>query len=292
MNSDERKRFMLFVMLATAIYFIGPTIADRLGLAPAPQPPIAKADKDKDEAKVPDLAKKDEADKKKDGDKKTVDVVAPAAVKKVKKREIKLVDEDKLVLGSIDPKSGYRMQVRFRQSGAGVGTLSLANFEAERVEGKPKHRPLQLIQADFRATPSFSISLVHDAEGVFQASAKQARGKKLYELVQLDENKVVAYLIIPEGIDVSALTARGGRLGRDGSRRILVCRPDRGPRLGAARFDARPRRLGSCRRRERPSRSADRTYPRRNSRDGRRGNRLPRDARRPRRRRCQDVHAE
>ena len=206
MNSDERRRFMLFVMLATAIYFIGPSIADRLGFGPPPQAPVVKNEKDKEKDKLADLAKKDETDKKKQGDKQ--EAVAPAAVKKVKKQEIKLIDEDQLVLGSTDPQSGYRMQVRFRQSGAGVGTLSLSKFDAEFVDGKPKKRPLQLIQPDFRAPPSFSLTLTHDAEGVFQPSAKQTRGKKLYELIQLAENKVIAYLLIPDTLDVSALDAR------------------------------------------------------------------------------------
>lgn len=209
MNSEERRRFMLFVMLATTIYFIGPAIADRLGFGPPPQPPVVRKDQAQEKKNRPekaaDLAKKEKGDDGKPADK--AQAAAPA-VKRVKKREIPLVDEDKLVLGSTDPRSGYRMEVRFRQSGAGVETLSLSHYEAEHVDGKPKHRPLQLIQPDFRTPPSFSLGLTHDAQGLFQTSAKQARGRKLHELVRLDENKVVAYLIIPETLELKGLEDR------------------------------------------------------------------------------------
>jgi YidC/Oxa1 family membrane protein insertase len=159
---------ILFVILSFAMMWGMQFVLDRLGLLPARKPPVAAAKED--EEKV-DQAKNEPAKvEKAEGAKPDVAAVPPPAEAKaaaeakapaVTAPKIKLVEAEKLVLGSATDKTpdGYKLQVKLDQKGAGVASVISSRIEAEFEDNQPRNRPLNLIKEDLTVPPSFSLGL-------------------------------------------------------------------------------------------------------------------------------------
>jgi YidC/Oxa1 family membrane protein insertase len=186
---SREQRFLFFISASLIIVFGWPYVAEKMGWAPKPVPKaVADAKKagaegkknpleaEKDAAKKPlDPAKADHpvgddkaaADAK--SDKLSGDPKAPAPVVKAdapkdqpgakKDEEAELIEPDQLVLGSLAEKTkqGYQLQVQIEQKGAGVASIASSRYDAEFVDGRPRKRPLQLIEPDPLAPASFSL---------------------------------------------------------------------------------------------------------------------------------------
>jgi hypothetical protein len=170
---STEKRFVLFMVLSVLILVGAPMLMERFGLIPRPQPPVAeeepaakpeaiagkekaRADASKAKGQKPALVatKDDETDQPRPKDE-----VKPKD--EARTPDVPLVGSGKLVLGSLADKTGqgYRFRVDFDQKGAGVLALASALHEAEIVEGLPRNRPLELIQPEMAAPPSFALNL-------------------------------------------------------------------------------------------------------------------------------------
>ncbi|HWE38252.1 MAG TPA: membrane protein insertase YidC [Isosphaeraceae bacterium] len=212
---STEKRFILFIVLTFFIFYGAPILLDKLGLAPAPAPvveePAEKDGKAKD-AKAPvkgpekvadagkDQAKAGDANAK--GKAKAEEAPKPKATA-LKPPAVPIVPEDELVLGSTAKDSGYKLRVDLSQRGAGVRSIASALFEAERVEGLPRHRPLQILQEDLdrRTLPSFAMALAYDYEGILQVSSKAGADRRPLLELRDPDGKVTAYVNPPAGFD-------------------------------------------------------------------------------------------
>lgn len=157
------QRLVLFVVLSIAMMWGMQFAMDKMGWLPRPQKPVPEAAQaeDKDAAEAPkaiEAAKAENAPAKAADSKEAA--VKPAVVKAT---AVKVVDPEKLVMGSVTDKAadGYRLQLNLTQRGAGVESVGSSRFEAEFEEGKPRHRPLQFIHPDRSDAPSsFSMALI------------------------------------------------------------------------------------------------------------------------------------
>jgi YidC/Oxa1 family membrane protein insertase len=86
---------------------------------------------------------------------------------------VELVDESKLVLGSVTDKTpgGYRLRVQLEQKGAGIESVSSSRYDAEYEEGLPLKRPLQFIRRDPSSPPSLAVTLSPGDDAVPAADA-------------------------------------------------------------------------------------------------------------------------
>ncbi|GAC1466835.1 MAG: hypothetical protein NVSMB9_07800 [Isosphaeraceae bacterium] len=168
--SSEKRLILFFVV--TIVSFWGIQYAmETLGLVPPPapakklQPPVAQAKPkatDVPARNAPPVLEKagnvaDKAtprNKDKDQDKE--------ATPTSKTPIVELASTEELTLGSRKNQGpdGYRIEVQLDQRGAGIASLVSALYEAEYVEGKPKHRPLELLVYDAKSPSSLSMTLV------------------------------------------------------------------------------------------------------------------------------------
>jgi YidC/Oxa1 family membrane protein insertase len=177
---SSEKRLIVFTIVTFLSILTIQYVMEATGLVQQPPPKkpgaaVAKVepkdkDKDKDQAKVKDLdldpAKAEPKDKAK---------VAKAAEPETPKGPIVPVAEPaELVLGSTAKKGPYRLEVQLDQKGAGVASVGSAIYEAEFVEGKPKHQPLQLLRRDPLAAPSLALTLVRPRTAELAADAEAA----------------------------------------------------------------------------------------------------------------------
>ncbi|HEV3165905.1 MAG TPA: YidC/Oxa1 family insertase periplasmic-domain containing protein [Isosphaeraceae bacterium] len=159
MNNDK-KRLVLFLVIALPMTIGMQYLLDALGFLPKPQRKLPAQPN-------PQAAAKAEPGKAAPG-KAEPEAVAKAAqpalsAPPAKNEEpVKLVPPGELLIGSARDKTpgGFKMALQLDQKGAGVDWLASSRFDAEFIEGKPRNRPLELIQDDPLAPPSFSLNLV------------------------------------------------------------------------------------------------------------------------------------
>jgi YidC/Oxa1 family membrane protein insertase len=162
---SSEKRVILFTIVTFASILAIEYVMRATGLTPPPEKPAAnavvKADAKKDLAKAdapgkprPDVAAKDQG--------KTAE--KPPAEKKPgdKAPRVALADLQELTLGSVknEGPAGYHLQVMFDQKGAGVASVSTGLYEAEFEEGKPRHRPLEIVGSDPLTPSSLTFTLL------------------------------------------------------------------------------------------------------------------------------------
>jgi YidC/Oxa1 family membrane protein insertase len=224
MNS-EKQRVMSFVLITFASIMAVNLVMERAGLIPKEKPPVAQAaGKEKGLDKVPaagkEAAKADLAKGQGKSDLKTA-----AGEDKAKDQEkgkpgppaVALAKPEELILGSTQPKrpirdkdpTDYHLEVALDQKGAGVASVGSALFDAEREEGKPDNRPLQIVRYDPLAPPSLSITIRPpaalapkvttndedpDEVAKIEAAAREAEvtlEREVWEVVRDDKNRAV-----------------------------------------------------------------------------------------------------
>lgn len=154
--SKDSKRLIVFFVLSAALFWLMPIGLRSLGLLPPvrPQPIAKKAPLAKSTPKAETKAEgKPATGKDSEKTEKTVEAAksspppttpttTPPAVRSAP--TVPLAAPSELVLGSADPKSGYRLEVQLTQYGAGVESIVAADFESEILEGRPRGRRLVL----------------------------------------------------------------------------------------------------------------------------------------------------
>lgn len=156
MNS-EKQRLVLFLVLAMTSMVAMQFLMDRLGLLPEPPKPAPAA-----------VAEAKDQPKAEPGKEQPPVVAAEEKVEPVdpKAPAVKLQDPAKLVLGSTDPATGYNLQVRVDQKGAGLAEVLSSRFEAERVHGQARKlkRPLSFIKDEPANPTSFGLNLIAEKD--------------------------------------------------------------------------------------------------------------------------------
>jgi YidC/Oxa1 family membrane protein insertase len=171
---STEKRLVLFIVLFIAWMWGAQVLMLRLGWIKPPPPPekaVVQADegKDKDRPAPPPPAAKGE-EKKAKAKAKEPPAAAVAAKPAAKAAPVKLVEPDKLVLGSLARGTPYHLRVQIDQKGGGVAEVHSSRFEAELAEGQRRDRPLALIEDDPDVPSSFGLNLVPpDANGADRA---------------------------------------------------------------------------------------------------------------------------
>ena len=185
---STEKRLVLFLVLSVATVWGTRVLLDSLGLLPPParKPPAVAA---KDQAKPAEAARPappEEAAAKPAA--KPEEAAEPAE----EESEVAAVPASELVLGSVADKTpnGYRLEVRLAQRGAGVAQVLSSRWEAEHVPGQPKDRPLELIQRDEKAPPSFTLEVARQAvQG--EAAPAVPLDDRLWEVVRDEQGRAV-----------------------------------------------------------------------------------------------------
>ena len=184
---SSEKRLLLFLVLTFSsilgIQFVmdkvypPPPRPKAAPVAPAPAPSEAETEKAKSAGIAKTPADGDASEKK--AEPKPKPSAPPPAVAGAAD-EIKRI-ELPLVLGSMADKApaGYFLEVRLEQNGAGVSSVASSRYEAEFVEGKPRHRPLQILEENRKELPSLALSLLP-----FDAKPRRSEGG--------DENEIEA----------------------------------------------------------------------------------------------------
>ncbi len=209
-NMSNEKRFFLCILL-TLVWMMGwPYVARRIGLAPEVKKPeaIAEADPAKkgDQATVPKEKVKDEGKPDTAKPEATAKAEKPPAAPAPKKPEVNVVPGSELILGATADKdpAAYRMQVQFDQTGAGIDSVYLTQFDAEFKNGVKLKLPLPLITHDFHDTPPSLALTVNSGGGALPApkeegeeliigAARQAEeplDKVLWEVVKDDQGRI------------------------------------------------------------------------------------------------------
>jgi YidC/Oxa1 family membrane protein insertase len=204
---SNEKRYVFFFILTFA-WILGVTYF--LGEAePKPAPKdlakLKQADANGEKVAKKDDAAKDEKPKEKEKGvaaapaKAAADPKAPGEPPALKpKPDIAHVQPAELVLGSAskDPSNGYLLEVQLTQKGAGVESIASALYDAEFEGQRPKPRkPLQLIQRDPKAPPSFGVNLLSigdtpaAAEGSEADSAEIPLGEMEWSVVRDDKGR-------------------------------------------------------------------------------------------------------
>jgi YidC/Oxa1 family membrane protein insertase len=175
---NDSKRFLLFFLLAVLVTTGSQVLFTYLGLIPRaarPQPAaVAQNEEPKAKAEKPEAVPGPN-----DKPKGPVQAEAPAAA--AQPASIAVVAPGELLLGSATDKTpgGYKMALQLEQKGAGVASLALSRFAAEFAGGKPRGKPLMLIQSDRLAPPSFAMTLESMLEPGQQVDPKQPQGSRL-----------------------------------------------------------------------------------------------------------------
>lgn len=211
---STEKRLVLFLLLSVATMYGMQTLLDQMGLLPEPpkrEAIVAKDDAPEAKPVDPVVAPADEtpADPAAPADPAIAAVATDPVAESAGTTEIELIDPVDLVLGSTEPNSPYHLEVRFDQRGAGVGRMLSSRYEAEILEGRPRGRPLALIQdqLDSVAPPPFALNLSLENVGdedddVVEAGLKDARAllgagsplelhRTLWEVVRDSEGRAV-----------------------------------------------------------------------------------------------------
>ena len=168
---NNEKRFILFIVLMIAWLWGFPHIMRLLGLVPpnklAQNDPVAarteKKDRPDDTARKP--AKAEPArDEGKAKEAPTPKSETPSAV--AKKPEVAVVKPSELILGSETDRTptGYRLEARLSQKGAGISSLTSSRWDAEYDNNKAIKHPLRLVNGE-NWPDSLSLNLGMGFEG-------------------------------------------------------------------------------------------------------------------------------
>jgi len=174
--AQDPKRLITFFLISLVLMMGTNLILARLGVLPEPEPeqPDAAAQAEA-EAEAKDAAEPTEpedpalADRDEPGPEADADADAPALeAPKVDEPEpprVARIDPERLVLGWTDHTNpaGYRLRVEATQNASGIRHISSSVYNAEFEEGKPKDRPLSLVQAPPGETPPLALALLPDA---------------------------------------------------------------------------------------------------------------------------------
>ncbi len=143
---STEKRTVLLVILCGVWLVTAPIVMTKLGILPkqrpAPNVPPAVAAEEPAEPVAPDAANEP----------------AKAEQPRIAAPVVAVIQED-LILGSVEPGSGYNLKARLNQAGAAVNRIELSQHEAEREFGKKQRGPLALVQPVFDTPDSFAISV-------------------------------------------------------------------------------------------------------------------------------------
>lgn len=162
---SSEKRLIIFTVV-TFVSILGVQYGmQALGLVPPPPPPkklqapVAQAKNEPGKADPKGVDVKPDALA--DASKKDVSGAADKDKPKpeLKLPKAKLFEPSELVLGSLKKGNPYLMELRLDQKGGGVSSLSSSKYEGEFVEGKKKHRPLDLLKYDALTPPSLAMTL-------------------------------------------------------------------------------------------------------------------------------------
>jgi len=201
MSSD--KRLILFSVVTIASIVGVQYVMEVTGLAPPPPPPAAKPAAPKAGAEVakaapatPESAAAKAADPAKtpagvEADKPTVAAgPTPAATATATAAKPKA---EFPVLGSTERAGpdGYRWALQLDSRGAGVVSASSNLYEAEYVEGKPKHQPLKLLTSRPDEPRSMSLNLVLPRDASVDESAAATAGLDPASTTELALDSVV-----------------------------------------------------------------------------------------------------
>ena len=162
---SSEKRLIIFTVV-TFVSILGVQYGmQALGLVP-PTPPPKKLQAPVAQAKnEPGKADAKGADGKPDALAEVAKKDAAAAADKDKPKpelklpKVKLFEPSELVMGSLEKGNPYLMELRFEQKGGGVSSVSSSKYEGEFVDGKKKHRPLDLLKYDPLTPPSLAMTL-------------------------------------------------------------------------------------------------------------------------------------
>jgi YidC/Oxa1 family membrane protein insertase len=200
---SNEKRFVLFFILSITLMLGTQALLRSFGLLaepPKPAPAVAapepaKAATDQKATEAAPGAEPEKVDKAREPAIAQAPETPPAAAPQAK--EVPLVEPAELLLGSASDKTpgGYHLAVQLEQKGAGVAWIASSRFEAERVEGRPKHRPLQLIEDDPFAPPSFGLMLVETRPATvgetLPTETEIPLDALIWEVVRDDHNRAV-----------------------------------------------------------------------------------------------------
>jgi len=171
-SAPDPKRLVLFVIVASIIFFGTNLVLERLGLLPKPAEPRAEelVEDDEAEAKAKEEVGADEVE--------AEDVLAERGEDQEPLEEfpakpptpmVAEIDPDLLVLPSLesdesDERLGYHLRIQTSQRGAGVFLAQSLIYNAEYEGRKPRKRPLTLVEAAIDKPPPLSMEMLQDAE--------------------------------------------------------------------------------------------------------------------------------
>ena len=144
---NEQKRFFLFLMVSFLTMFTLQMALEQAGFFPKPKPESEKAESTKSTAEKPVTAS--EAVAKKNEPSGGVASTNPRPTLK----------PETVILGSVDPSSGFMMQLGLSNMGAGLASAESAVFAADHLPGQDTEEKLRMVTSDPSSPDSLSIDI-------------------------------------------------------------------------------------------------------------------------------------